>query len=55
MSTAKGGGKSKTESHYALCVALFEKSKVYGKAFKLATTPKQQGVWAEKIKNKIRQ
>jgi hypothetical protein len=53
VSTAEGGGKPKTDHHYALAVALFAEHDTYQIAFNLATQPKQKAAWGKKIKNHL--
>jgi hypothetical protein len=51
--TAKGGGKPKTDHHYANTLAIFSEYKAYQDVFKLATGPKEKAVWGKKVKNQI--
>jgi hypothetical protein len=53
VSTAKGGGKPKTNHHYAVAQAVFGENADYQDAFNLATTPKDKAAWGKKIKNRI--
>jgi hypothetical protein len=53
VSTAQGGGKKKTDHHYALATALFATHPDYSAAFQLAQTSKQKSLWGLKIKNRI--
>lgn len=53
MSTAKGGGKPKTDHHYAVALAIFGEHEAYHDAFKLAIGPKEKAVWGKKVKNRI--
>ena len=51
--TLKGGGKPKTDHHYAVTLAIFGEHEAYRDAFKLATGPKEKAVWGEKVKSWI--
>jgi hypothetical protein len=53
VSTVKGGGKPKTDHHYALAVTLFAEHETYRDMFKLATEPKAKAAWGKKIKNRL--
>jgi len=53
VSTSKGGGKPKTDHHYAVALAIFGEHEAHGDAFRLATGPKEKAVWGKKIKNRI--
>jgi hypothetical protein len=59
-SSAKGGGKTKTEWHWRLCDVLFSQHPDYAAAFSLAKNAtgkpaaKQRANWANKIKNRIK-
>ncbi|KAJ7192712.1 hypothetical protein GGX14DRAFT_406094 [Mycena pura] len=54
-STAKGGGKTKTASHWKLCLMVFGDSPKYKAALKAAAkVPKDRIAYANKIKNRLR-
>ncbi|KAJ6472988.1 hypothetical protein C8R45DRAFT_835466, partial [Mycena sanguinolenta] len=53
-STSKGGGKTKVAVQWQLCVILFGEDPKYKDAIAAATTPKDQLVWANKVKNRLR-
>ncbi|KAI0702776.1 hypothetical protein C8Q76DRAFT_233178 [Earliella scabrosa] len=53
-STAKGGGKAKTEYHAELACILFDEHPKYGAAFALAHSDKKVlAAWGRKIKNRL--
>ncbi|KAF8987087.1 hypothetical protein BDQ17DRAFT_1335241 [Cyathus striatus] len=70
LSTTKGGGKKKTDWHWKLAIAMFEKHDIFGESFKLVLDAQQQerimakgGIpaaskarkpWVDKIKNHLR-
>ena len=49
------GGRSKATYHWDLCIILFQDHPDYKTAFSLVLTPKQKQVWANKIKNRLKQ
>jgi hypothetical protein len=53
VSTSKGGGKPKTDHHYAVALAIFGEHEAHRDAFRLATGPKEKAIWGKKIKNRI--
>ncbi|KAJ7442706.1 hypothetical protein B0H11DRAFT_2347649 [Mycena galericulata] len=53
-STAKGGGKSKVESQWQLCLNLLEEHPKYKEALAAVTTKKERTAYANKIKNRLR-
>ena len=53
VSTSKGGGKPKTDHHYAVALAIFGEHDVYKDTFALAKGPKEKAVWGKKVKNRI--
>ncbi|KAJ7034196.1 hypothetical protein C8F04DRAFT_1183482 [Mycena alexandri] len=54
-STAKGGGKTKVSAHWDLCVELFGDDPKYNDVIEEAKKlPKQQVLWARKIKARIK-
>ncbi|KAJ7835272.1 hypothetical protein B0H14DRAFT_3871181 [Mycena olivaceomarginata] len=53
-STSKGGGKTKVAAQWQLCIALFGDDPKYKDVIAAATTPKEQLVWANKVKNRLR-
>jgi hypothetical protein len=53
VSTAKGGGLSKTQHHKELAARVFSDHIMYGPAFELARSPKEKNSWGQKIKNRI--
>lgn len=53
-SMKKGGGKSKTESHWKICVTLFSTHEKYKAEFEKAKTAQEKVVWSNKIKNRLR-
>ncbi|KAF8980406.1 hypothetical protein BDQ17DRAFT_1216739, partial [Cyathus striatus] len=42
LSATKGGGKKKTDWHWKLAIAMFEKHDVFGKSFKLVLDAQRQ-------------
>ncbi|KAJ6476143.1 hypothetical protein C8R45DRAFT_1216876 [Mycena sanguinolenta] len=52
-STSKGGGKTKVAVQWQLCVILFGEDPKYKDAIAAATAPKDQLVWANKVKNRL--
>ncbi|KAJ7434202.1 hypothetical protein B0H11DRAFT_1664722, partial [Mycena galericulata] len=53
-STAKGGGKTKTESQWQLCLNLLGEDPKYQEALDAVKTKKEQVAYANKIKNRLR-
>ncbi|KAJ7734192.1 hypothetical protein DFH07DRAFT_967741 [Mycena maculata] len=53
-STAKGGGKTKTSSHWQLCLNLLGEDPKYKEALAMVTTAKERLAYANKIKNRLR-
>ncbi|KAJ6487788.1 hypothetical protein C8R45DRAFT_781754, partial [Mycena sanguinolenta] len=54
-STSKGGGMKKVVAQWKLCLLLFGDDPRYKEAVAAATTnPTQQTVWANKVKNRLR-
>jgi hypothetical protein len=53
-STSKGGGKTKVATQWQLSAVLFGDGPKYKDSIAAATTPKEQLVWASKVKDRLR-
>ncbi|KAH9946453.1 hypothetical protein B0H21DRAFT_693672, partial [Amylocystis lapponica] len=54
-SSAKGGGKGKTEHHWAICEVLFTDHPRYKARFALVPgDKKQEKAWGLKVKNRLK-
>src|SRR6266487_1782756 len=54
VSTAKGGGKKKTDHQFALAENVFKDHPDYGRLFAQAQTVKEKGLWGRRIKNRLK-
>ncbi|KAI0073913.1 hypothetical protein K474DRAFT_1602501, partial [Panus rudis PR-1116 ss-1] len=58
VSTAKGGGKAKTDHYWQICIALFKGHPLYAAAFAAAIAENAKASlrnpWVLKIKNRIK-